>query len=205
MLFSTPKTDLHTCRRRRRRRRKRRLGWCVGTVVTRYHWVPRFLERRGGVYVWMWTPKLRKNCGWHSLPVHRVCRNHLLLQTPITLNKTKICALAFWIDFCISVVPRPLIIRIVHSSKTFEPTYSIFCPSISFPPKITPAQVRLHVKNLLVSIFQVIDRIAKTHECPKLTQEYTLSFSSQFHNEATNISCINIPWLHWAGMESDWK
>jgi hypothetical protein len=90
------------------------------------------------------------------LPIEFV-ESHPWLQTPIKLNKTKIYALAFWIDFCISIVPRPLIIRTVHRSKTFDPTYSIFGPSISFPPNITPAQVRAHVKNLLVSIFQVID------------------------------------------------
>ena len=88
------------------------------------------------------------------------------------MNKTKICALAFWIDFCISIVPRPLIIRTVHRSKTFDPTYSIFGPSISFPPNITPAQVRAHVKNLLVSIFQVIDLIAETLQRRRLTREY---------------------------------
>ncbi len=98
--------------------------------------------------------------------------SHPLLRTPIQLNKTKIYAFAFWIDFCISVVPRKLIIQTVHRSKTVQPTYCIFGRSISIPEEITPAQVSTHVKKLLVSIIQVTDRIAETHECRKLTQEY---------------------------------
>jgi hypothetical protein len=99
--------------------------------------------------------------------------SHPLLRTPIKLNKTKIYAFAFWIDFCISVVPRKLIIQTVHRSKTVQPTHCISGHSISFPEEITPAQGSTHVKKLLVSIIQVTDRIAETHECCKLTQEYT--------------------------------
>ena len=117
-------------------------------------------------------PSCEKIAGDITFPPIEFLEKHPLLQSPIKLNNSKIYAFAFWIDFCLSIVPRPLKFGNVHSSKTVMPRFSIFGTSLTFPPKTTPAQVKAHVKKLLVSIFQVTDRIAETHERRELTQEY---------------------------------
>ena len=113
-------------------------GWCVGTVVSRYHWVPCFLEQNGGVYVWMWTPKLRKNCGWHSLPAHRVCRKSSLATNSHQIEQDK--------DICTRILDWFLHL---HCSETIDyqnrtqvediwSNIQHFWPQYFFPSKHNP-------------------------------------------------------------------
>jgi hypothetical protein len=117
----------------------------------------------------------------------QLLQQYALLRSAINTNMTKIYAVIFWIDFCVCIVPYPTFIQKVAS----------WCP------RIAAGALKIRVNTMVVSVFQVMDRIAETQQRRGLTCEYNdhsapagTTMTLQNHVKDTQIFrvLIGVPW-----------